>query len=943
MSLLTFVLSIIGVIVALFIIKIVMDHFEGKKGISETEKESLQEYFNYLDFGSNKIFFEDNSYGIVLRLGQIYRGNMSDEDIAMFKFNVISLLNQLKLDCNYKFVLRKHKNFEREKEEHLSLNQSDDPLANMLFEDRIKQLEKDAEMNNCFKQDYYLIIRKKHDFDIKDFKKLIYNEEKTREELKEMLDNFYNNIVELEDHHLFALKGAGIPFEVPTEEETIATVYSYLNQDVKFSTRFLEKQDLFREKVEVEKDYLKINDKYCSFLTLLNVPQETNPLIFEHMTNINCEFDLSIDIKKVDKQEKINAIERERRHKRALKDEIGGGVKVDKQKAEDELTALLYELNNSSQHAFKYEFKIMLKHEDLRQLRNQRKELKAEINQLNGAIAFEESHNNFKLFIENAFGKVSRFNNFCDFELLTSYVADMLPTYGPPEGLGKALMLFRSKVNSLIKFNPLSEMFNAKNGLVIGATGTGKTFAVIYILLSYFGLDPSIMIVDKGGSFKKFIKLLGGSYFELTNTDKEKIEEVNFGINPFATTSRKKYELWENILGTMVQEGNQAITNNQKIIINRAITDIKDKIINNKYVVQDKNNKEIYYFNKIEEISKDRFEDKNDYEEFKKGFEKYLEQGDKEENEEFEHENFIYSLFNFPIISDFVKAIEDMEFEEKNQMLEQIRNITRMHLEEIWTKGTRGKFLNNRYTDFDVDKRILGIDMDGLDSGANAKLLEIFMLYISDTVWKKTYEDEGEKIFIFDEAWKTLMTDKGATLIKEMFKTLRKFGACIFLLSQSIKDLTSVSDDVKSGILNNIAFAYILGQKNAQEYGYLQEVFGLTDKNIQQVNNLSTVKGEYAEALIFVPDEINFVARVRASDLEYWIATTYDKDKNIYYKALEQFSYDRLSTLEYLSQKCPRGYLTYGQAYDNRLKEMNGDVVKTIDSLYEQHFNQQIA
>ena len=57
-----------------------------------------------------------------------------------------------------------------------------------------------------------------------------------------------------------------------------------------------------------------------------------------------------------------------------------------------------------------------------------------------------------------------------------------------------------------------------KNGVIIGPSGRGKSYMLNYIVsLIYSG--SHVMIIDKGGSYKKLIELFNGEYFDSDDTD----------------------------------------------------------------------------------------------------------------------------------------------------------------------------------------------------------------------------------------------------------------------------------------------------------------------------------------------------------------------------------------------------------------------------------------
>ena len=112
---------------------------------------------------------------------------------------------------------------------------------------------------------------------------------------------------------------------------------------------------------------------------------------------------------------------------------------------------------------------------------------------------------------------------------LTSDVcAHIAPVSAPWIGASSANgMMLRSREGEVVAIDPF-EGGSPRHGIVIGSTGSGKSFTMNYLIGSLFAVDPntSFVIVDIGGSYKRLCDVLGGDYFEL------KLSE-EFAINPF--------------------------------------------------------------------------------------------------------------------------------------------------------------------------------------------------------------------------------------------------------------------------------------------------------------------------------------------------------------------------------------------------------------------------
>lgn len=67
---------------------------------------------------------------------------------------------------------------------------------------------------------------------------------------------------------------------------------------------------------------------------------------------------------------------------------------------------------------------------------------------------------------------------------------------------------------------------NNKNRIVIGPSGSGKSFWLNNYILQSYELGRDVMIIDIGGSYRSMIALNRGKYFDST-------EQKKFAFNPF--------------------------------------------------------------------------------------------------------------------------------------------------------------------------------------------------------------------------------------------------------------------------------------------------------------------------------------------------------------------------------------------------------------------------
>ena len=113
--------------------------------------------------------------------------------------------------------------------------------------------------------------------------------------------------------------------------------------------------------------------------------------------------------------------------------------------------------------------------------------------------------------------------------------ACLAPVFGPPRGhlasrhLGReSLAVFETPWRTAYRY----DLFAGDVGhtLILGATGSGKSFALNFLLVEALKYDPRILILDLGGSYRWLTRFLGGRYLELAPGE----AEPTLRLQPFA-------------------------------------------------------------------------------------------------------------------------------------------------------------------------------------------------------------------------------------------------------------------------------------------------------------------------------------------------------------------------------------------------------------------------
>ena len=147
-------------------------------------------------------------------------------------------------------------------------------------------------------------------------------------------------------------------------------------------------------------------------------------------------------------------------------------------------------------------------------------------------------------------------------------------------------MLVETPLGELVGLDPFDGELPAKHGLVLGTTGSGKSFTTNYLLNNFMAesADNHVVIIDIGGSYRKIAEIFGGEYLEVSLDEK-------FGFNPFPAKAdiladgrfdddAVAYLLL--LISRMCLSPGEAVTAYEKGFLERAIKDAyaaKDEVI----------------------------------------------------------------------------------------------------------------------------------------------------------------------------------------------------------------------------------------------------------------------------------------------------------------------------------------------------------------------------
>jgi len=297
---------------------------------------------------------------------------------------------------------------------------------------------------------------------------------------------------------------------------------------------------------EVEKGYLKIGNQFVACLSLSLLPEVTRsqtnfngiplPYVFPVLHNLPFPHRVVFSTQNLDMDKETARLSRQlnfsrfimsfSRHREGRKSEVKFR----------ELNELLDEIYTQHKKLATISLNVIIYDTDRDRLNQKVNQAQLAFSAMDKAQAVLESLDVLPIFIsclpgngcENYHRLVVKTANAAQFVNLTNF------NRGYHRGI-----LMKNRNNEPILFDYFDSNLNSWNSIIVGPTGTGKSYLMQAMLLQLleqgvkvFGLDVG-GVGDFGGSYKKMIKLLNGRYIEL-NIDHP------IPLNPFALVKTKE-------------------------------------------------------------------------------------------------------------------------------------------------------------------------------------------------------------------------------------------------------------------------------------------------------------------------------------------------------------------------------------------------------------------
>ena len=330
------------------------------------------------------------------------------------------------------------------------------------------------------------------------------------------------------------------------------------------STQYLDYQ-VVNSNIEAERDHLRIGDHFVRILTMKEAIAETRPLVLDRLFKIEGNFYVVTEWTPLSMAKARKEVDKRRRHfnmsKSGFVSQMGSDpaktnqrdVLIDESKQADieNLGECLRALGDG-QTLGDFSLTVVLYSTDLQAINQEMGEFTGVFTNADGAL-FTETYNQLNALFATVPGNYAQ--NLRKMYLLNSNYADLsfLFTIHPGEKTNAHL---RSEYLAVLETDNATPYYlNLHNGevahtLILGMTGSGKSFLCNFLLTNAQKYRPQTYIFDIGGSFQSLTEIFGGMYLNVGQ------ESRDFTINPFSLPESKENLLFLFSFFRVLIEGN---------------------------------------------------------------------------------------------------------------------------------------------------------------------------------------------------------------------------------------------------------------------------------------------------------------------------------------------------------------------------------------------------
>ena len=422
---------------------------------------------------------------------------------------------------------------------------------------------------------------------------------------------------------------------------------------------------------------------------------------------------------------------------------------------------------------------------------------------------------------------------------LTESLSHMCPIFMEYQGVPDPGIIMNNRSGQPIYLALFGNLVMTAHSLIVGTTGSGKSFAFNNILMgTRVKYRPKVWIIDKGDSYESLCIVLGGNYIRLAT-------------EPFfdKTSNRTIYPICINpfYLGKNEKGNNEAPGLEDTMFIADLLVMAMTTGNGDANAVVHAKTKPLLY-KALSEFFADWCE-KHPHDE--------------------------------PIMSNFMPKLAETNFSDLfGQDL--VEKLTLFYGNGPYAAIFDGVLQVDWENDFTVleTQRMAKSNALGIVTLSLFRQIDLYCKYI--------LSKERKKLIAVDEAWATLSSPSAASALAGFYREMRKYNAGCLLISQTVKDFVRIlsaeakgSADNQDGILENTSHYFFLSCSES-DYRLAETELSFTEQEIDLWRSLASLPPIYSEVFYRMRTKQGLyysgVFRLFASSVSLWISSSSPED-----------------------------------------------------------------
>ena len=548
---------------------------------------NLGDHLPIWHFDENLMVFNDSSLGAGLKITGLDISTATHEVINQFCLQISNLLNILDEGIRVQIFYRLSSNVSDLIDRHAKEIDEKSLEFRPLVDARLNFLRKNEILGNFYSPEVYFFIRGKSQKIICDnfFKPLEKYTQMIEENYSDHRDQFLRSFEQVKDH----LDELGLKPSVLLKEEWHKLIFDYFNfermetigppllrDDSEELAPSLLDQCLLSD-VLIHADSIQIGSYYFRFINLGLLPDKTVASMANALTKMPFHYWISQSLEIKSQAQENDKLQLQRRVAYSM---VAGSKNVSDIESESKLShleGLLQELIGGNEKILTLGMTIILWDKEKKNLQRKIDHVLRELKTLNQAEGICESIASFDTFIHAWPGSCETFRVK---KLKTSNASHLMPLFSYWRGNSRPVCIFPNRDFVPFAIDPFAPELPNWNGLVIGGSGVGKSFALCQLMLQFFTQRPSpkIVFVDNGKSSENFVSSCGGEFIDVSIDSNVCLNPFDLGVGATKPSTLKVKSILASLELMFREEGQESLPKREKALLEECIFELYSKV-----------------------------------------------------------------------------------------------------------------------------------------------------------------------------------------------------------------------------------------------------------------------------------------------------------------------------------------------------------------------------